>query len=148
MATAIIDGITTRYDVVRSGPPLLMFSPAGFDATLEKWTTQSVYATTKMLDHLSKNYSCIIYDRREAGQSGGRVEHITWANYVAQGKGLLEHLNVKRAHLMGGCMGGSSGSCLCRCSSGNGCEHDSVLVVGGEISHQRSEAICGPPGVR
>ena len=105
MATAIIDGITTRYDVVGSGPPLLMFSPAGFDATLEKWTTQSVYATTKMLDHLSKTYSCIIYDRREAGQSGGRVEPITWANYVAQGKGLLEHLGYKRAHLMGGCMG-------------------------------------------
>ena len=105
MATAIIDRITTRYEVVGSGPPLLMFSPAGFDATLEKWTTQSVYATTKMLDHLSKNYSCIIYDRREAGQSGGRVEHVTWAHYVAQGKGLLDHLNINRAHLMGGCMG-------------------------------------------
>jgi pimeloyl-ACP methyl ester carboxylesterase len=105
MATVIIDGINTRYEVVGSGPPLLMFSPAGFDATLEKWTTQSVYATTKMLEHLSQKYSCIIFDRREAGQSGGRVEHVTWAHYVAQGKGLLEHLNVKRAHLMGGCMG-------------------------------------------
>jgi pimeloyl-ACP methyl ester carboxylesterase len=105
MATVIIDGIITRYEVVGSGPPLLMFSPAGFDATLEKWSTQSVYATTKMLDHLSQKYSCIIFDRREAGQSGGRVEHVTWAHYVAQGKGLLEHLNVKRAHLMGGCMG-------------------------------------------
>ena len=30
---------------------------------------------------------------------------MTWAHYVAQGKGLLDHLNVKRAHLMGGCMG-------------------------------------------
>jgi pimeloyl-ACP methyl ester carboxylesterase len=105
MATAVIDGIKTRYEVVGSGPPLLMFSPAGFDATLEKWTTQSVYATTKMIDHLSKKYSCIIFDRREAGQSGGRVEHVTWAHYVAQGKGLLEHLNIKRTHLMGGCMG-------------------------------------------
>jgi pimeloyl-ACP methyl ester carboxylesterase len=105
MANAIIDGINTRYEVVGSGPPLLMFSPAGFDATLEKWTTQSVYATTKMIDHLSQKYSCIIFDRREAGQSGGRVEHVTWAHYVAQGRGLLEHLNVKRAHLMGGCMG-------------------------------------------
>src|SRR5262245_24050093 len=62
MATTIIDGITTRYEVIGSGPPLLMFSPAGFDATLEKWATQSVYATTKMLEHLSKSYSCIIYD--------------------------------------------------------------------------------------
>ena len=96
MATAVIDGIKTRYEVVGSGPPLLMFSPAGFDATLEKWTTQSVYASTKMLDHLSKSYSCIVYDRREAGQSGGRVEHVTWAHYVAQARGLLEHLNIAR----------------------------------------------------
>ena len=105
MATAVIDGITTRYEVVGSGPPLLMYSPAGFDATLEKWTTQSVYAKIKLLDHLSKKYSCIIFDRRECGQSGGRVERVTWAHYVAQGKGLLDHLNIKRAHLMGGCMG-------------------------------------------
>ena len=29
MATAVIDGITTRYEVVGSGEPLLMFSPGG-----------------------------------------------------------------------------------------------------------------------
>src|SRR5437762_3581787 len=105
MATALIDGITTRYEVIGSGPPLLMYAPAGFDATLEKWTTQGVYAKTKILDHLSKKYSCIIFDRRECGQSGGRVERVTWSDYVAQGKGLLDHLNIKRAHVMGGCMG-------------------------------------------
>ncbi len=105
MATAIIDGITTRYEVVGSGPPLLMFSPGGFDATLEKWTTLGVYARIKPLDHLPKKYTCIIFDRRETGQSGGRVERVTWAHYAAQGKGLLDHLNIKRAHLMGGCMG-------------------------------------------
>jgi pimeloyl-ACP methyl ester carboxylesterase len=49
--------------------------------------------------------TCIVFDRRECGQSGGRVERITWAHYVAQGKGLLDHLNFKRAHLLGGCMG-------------------------------------------
>ena len=105
MATAVIDGITTRYEVVGSGPPLLMYSPAGFDATLEKWTTQGIYAKIKVLDHLSKKYSCIIFDRRECGQSGGRIEPLAWGHYVTQGKGLLDHLNVKRAHLMGGCMG-------------------------------------------
>src|SRR5258708_2619986 len=56
-------------------------------------------------EHLQKNYTCITFDRRECGQSGGRVERVTWAHYVAQGKGLLDHLNIKRAHLMGGCMG-------------------------------------------
>ena len=105
MATAVIDGITTRYEVLGSGPPLLMFSPGGFDGTLEKWTTAGVYAKTRLLAHLQKKLSCIVFDRRETGQSGGRVERVTWAHYVAQGKGLLDHLNIKRAHLMGGCMG-------------------------------------------
>lgn len=105
MATAVIDGIATRYEVIGSGPALLMFSPGGFDATLEKWSTQSVYARIKLLDHLPKKYTCIVFDRRETGQSGGRVERITWGHYVAQGKGLLDHLKITRAHVMGACMG-------------------------------------------
>ena len=100
-----IDGIATRYEIVGEGPPLLMFSPGGFDATLDKWRTQSVYARVKPLDHLATRYRCIVFDRRETGQSGGRVERITWQHYVAQGRGLLDHLGIASAHLMGGCMG-------------------------------------------
>jgi pimeloyl-ACP methyl ester carboxylesterase len=105
MATTLIDGITTRYEVVGHGPALLMYSPGGFDATLEKWTTQSIYARIKPVEHLSRAFRCIIFDRRETGQSGGRVEHLTWQHYVRQGKGLLEHLHIDRAHIMGACMG-------------------------------------------
>lgn len=105
MPSTVIDGIATRYELIGSGPPVLMYSPAGFDATLEKWTTQGVYARIKLLDHLSKRYTCIVFDRRECGQSGGRVERVTWAHYAAQGKGLLDHLKIERAHLLGGCMG-------------------------------------------
>src|SRR2546423_7459281 len=78
MPSALIDGIRTNYEVIGSGPPLLMYAPAGFDATLDKWRTQGVYARIKLLDHLPKKYSCIVFDRRETGQSGGRVERITW----------------------------------------------------------------------
>jgi pimeloyl-ACP methyl ester carboxylesterase len=105
MPTAVIDGIRTRYDVIGSGPPLLMMSPGGFDATVEKWRTQGVYVRLKLLDHLPQHYSCIVYDRRESGESGGRVEHITWTQYVAQAAGLLDHLQIDRAHIMGACMG-------------------------------------------
>ena len=105
MATAIIDGIATRYEVTGAGAPLLMYAPAGFDATLDKWSTQGVYAKTRLLEHLKQKFTCIIFDRRECGQSSGRVERVTWADYVAQGKGLLEHLGFARAHIMGGCMG-------------------------------------------
>jgi pimeloyl-ACP methyl ester carboxylesterase len=103
--TTTIDGITTHYEALGQGPPLLMFSPGGFDATLDKWSTLGVYARIKLLEHLSQRYTCIVFDRRETGLSGGRVEAITWAHYVAQGAGLLDHLGHAAAHLLGGCMG-------------------------------------------
>lgn len=105
MPIANIDGIATRYEVIGSGPPILMYAPGGFNAVVEAWSTQSIYARIKLLDHLPKAFTCIAFDRRECGQSGGRVEHITWHHYAAQGKGLLDHLGIERAHLMGGCMG-------------------------------------------
>lgn len=112
MATAVIDGIATRYEILGDGPPLLMFSPGGFDATIEKWSTQGIYATIKLLDHLPARYTCITFDRRETGQSGGRVEPLTWGHYAAQGKGLLDHLQIDRAHVMGACMGVGAAAAL------------------------------------
>ena len=105
MATASIDGIQTRYETFGSGPPLLMFSPGGFDATVEKWTTQGIYAQIRPIEHLSSHFTCIAFDRRECGESGGRVEAVSWADYVAQGKGLLDHLQITHAHVIGACMG-------------------------------------------
>jgi pimeloyl-ACP methyl ester carboxylesterase len=102
---AVIDGITTRYEVVGTGPPLLMFSPGGFNAVVDNWSTFSVYGRVRPVEHLSTRYTCIMFDRREAGQSGGRVERVTWNHYAEQGKGLLDHLGIDRAHVMGGCQG-------------------------------------------
>jgi pimeloyl-ACP methyl ester carboxylesterase len=105
VASAILDGIRTRYEVVGSGPPLLMYAPGGFDATIEKWSTLGVYARVKLMEHLPRRYRCIVFDRRECGESGGRVEHVAWSSFVAQGRALLDHLAIERASLMGGCMG-------------------------------------------
>jgi pimeloyl-ACP methyl ester carboxylesterase len=105
MPSTIIDGTATRYEVIGSGPPLLMYAPGGFNAVVESWSTLGVYAKTRIIDHLQKQFTCILFDRRECGQSGGRVEAVTWQHFVAQGKGLLDHLGIKRAHIMGGCMG-------------------------------------------
>lgn len=105
MPSAICDGITTHYEIVGSGPPVLMYAPGGFEATLDKWRTLGVYARVKLLDHLAVRYRCIVFDRRETGRSGGRVERVCWSHYAAQGRGLLDHLGIERAHLLGGCMG-------------------------------------------
>jgi pimeloyl-ACP methyl ester carboxylesterase len=108
MPTTVVDGIPTRYEVSGSGPPLLMFSPGGFDSTLEGWRTVGVYRRLRLLDHLGETYTCITFDRRESGRSGGRLERVSWTDYVAQGVGLLDHLGIPKAHLMGGCVGCST----------------------------------------
>jgi len=110
--SAVVDGISTRYEVTGSGPPLLMFSPGGFDSRLANWSSHGRYAQLRLLDHLAGRYTCITFDRRESGQSGGRVERIGWAQYVAQGVGLLDHLGIERVHLMGGCVGCSTAVAL------------------------------------
>lgn len=108
MATAVIDGIDTHYEVEGSGPPLLMYSPGGFDSKLENWHQLGVYQRTKVMAYLMSSYRCISFDRRESGRSGGRVERVSWAGYVRQGIGLLDHLGIERAYAMGGCVGCSS----------------------------------------
>ena len=105
MPVAVTGGIATHYEVAGSGPPLLMFSPGGFNAVAANWTSFSLYARLRLLDHLTRDYTCITFDRRESGASGGRVERITWRHYAAQGRALLEHLGLASAHLMGGCVG-------------------------------------------
>ncbi|MGH9056093.1 MAG: alpha/beta fold hydrolase [Acidimicrobiales bacterium] len=99
------NGITTWYEVVGSGPPLLMFSPGGFNATLDNWSALGRYKQLQMVSHLSQHYACILFDRRESGRSGGRVERVGWDSYVSQGADLLDELGIDRAHLMGGCAG-------------------------------------------
>ena len=105
MPSVVLDGIDTAYAVEGAGPPLLMFSPGGFGATMGSWRTQGLYARLNLLDHLTAQYTCITFDKRESGRSGGRVEPLTWPAYAGQGLALLEHLGYQRAHLMGGCVG-------------------------------------------
>ncbi len=124
MPIADIDGIATRYEVRGEGPALLMYAPGGFDARIEQWTDLGIYKRIKLLDHLPGKYTCILFDRRENGQSGGRVECITWTHFVRQGAGLLDHLGIEKAHIMGGCMG-----CAPVAAFGAGLPHRTLSMV-------------------
>jgi pimeloyl-ACP methyl ester carboxylesterase len=108
MPVTLAGGIATRYETTGDGPPLLLFSPGGFDARLENWSELSSYAGLGLLPALAARYTCITFDRRESGESGGRVQRLGWDDYVAQAVGLLDHLGIAAAHLMGGCVGCSS----------------------------------------
>jgi pimeloyl-ACP methyl ester carboxylesterase len=111
-STAVVDGIGTRYEVAGSGPPLLMLSPGGFNATLDGWETHGLYRRTRMLARLRERFTCITFDKRESGRSGGRVERVRWTDYVNQAVGLLDHLGYDRVHVMGACVGCSIATLL------------------------------------
>jgi pimeloyl-ACP methyl ester carboxylesterase len=105
MPDATINGINIHYEESGSGPPLLMLAPGGFDSTIDKWRSAGVWGKMDTFGELGKQYRCIAYDRREAGASGGRVEHLSWGLYADEGVALLDHLGIEKAFVLGGCMG-------------------------------------------
>jgi pimeloyl-ACP methyl ester carboxylesterase len=105
MPYATIDGIKTHYEVQGSGIPLLMLAPGGFESTIDRWRINRIWDELRPLETLGGEFRMIAYDRRETGQSGGRVEPFTWELYARQAVGLLDHVGVQSAFVLGGCMG-------------------------------------------
>ena len=99
-----IDCISTHYETHGSGPPLLMMAHGGFNSVLSNWRSFGAWKDLQPLGYFTQHHTCIIYDRREAGESGGRVEALGWDQYCRQAKGLLDHLGIDRAFVLGGCM--------------------------------------------
>jgi pimeloyl-ACP methyl ester carboxylesterase len=110
MPFATLNGIRTHYLVQGTGPHLLMFAPGGFRSVISRWTAQGGKREWKEMDGLaalSRHFTCIAYDRRESGQSGGRVEPLAWDLYVQEAKALLDLAGAKQAYVLGSCMGAS-----------------------------------------
>jgi pimeloyl-ACP methyl ester carboxylesterase len=105
MPVATIDGIQTYYETHGSGSPVLMCAPGGFEASIDKWRVASAWTGIDAIKALAAEHTVILYDRRECGQSGGRVERLSWASYMRQAKALLDYLKIQSAWIMGGCMG-------------------------------------------
>lgn len=107
MPFANIEGINTRYEVRGDGPPLLLLAPVGFDDSISRRWADRVWRGFRPLDALVRDFRLIAYDRRETGGSGGRIEPLTWSLFAQHAKGLLDHLGIEDAFLLGGCIGSS-----------------------------------------
>ena len=105
MPFANIEGIKTHYEVRGDGPPLLLLAPVGFDDPISRRWADRVWRGFRPLDALVPDFRLIVYDRRETGRSGGLIEPLTWARFAQHAKGLLDHLEIEDAFLLGGCMG-------------------------------------------
>jgi len=110
MPFATINGIRINYLIQGKGPHLLMFAPGGWRSVISRWTAaggKEAFGQMDGLTTLSLAFTCIAYDRRECGLSGGRVERLDWDLYVHEAKTLLDLAGAKQAYVLGSCMGAS-----------------------------------------
>lgn len=105
MPIANIEGIRTHYQVVGEGPPLLLLAPLGDHASTPQRWLDRVWRGFKPAELLTRDFQLITYDRRESGNSGGRVEPLSWTVFARHANALLDHLGIEQAFLLGGCIG-------------------------------------------
>jgi pimeloyl-ACP methyl ester carboxylesterase len=97
-------GVSLYYEESGAGYPLLLFAPGGMRSSVEFWA-KSPFDPTR---ELASDFRVIAMDQRNAGKSAGPIGASDgWETYTADHIALLDHLAIKRCHLMGGCIGSS-----------------------------------------
>ena len=98
------DGTSIYYEVHGEGFPVLLFAPGGVRSSITFWER----APFNPIGELSRSFRVIALDQRNAGRSHAPVHAGDgWQVYTQDHLALLDHLKVERAHLLGGCIGGS-----------------------------------------
>jgi pimeloyl-ACP methyl ester carboxylesterase len=98
---AVLDGVKIRYIDRGKGEPIVLLH--GGTSNLEGWITSGVVA------NLEKDYRVIAYDARGAGKSDKPREPSAYGRQQALDVGrLLDALKIKRAHIVGFSLGGST----------------------------------------
>lgn len=91
-----INGIKTCYEVCGNGHPIVLINPFGYDKRI--WDRQT--------RHLSNHFKVITYDYRGVGDSESSDGILSIEDLSDDLHALLEHLNVKRATVIGVGLGG------------------------------------------
>ncbi|HUO04250.1 MAG TPA: alpha/beta hydrolase [Candidatus Binataceae bacterium] len=96
--------ISIHYEEFGSGYPILLFAPGGMRSSVEFWSKSPFDPTVE----LAANFRLIAMDQRNAGESSAPVTGSDgWDSYASDHLALLDHLEIQRCHLMGGCIGSS-----------------------------------------
>jgi pimeloyl-ACP methyl ester carboxylesterase len=96
MSTAQINGIEVYYEEQGSGDPLLLIM--GLAADSLAWMFQ--------LPDFAKHHRTIVFDNRGVGRSGKPAGPYSIAQMADDALGVLDALDIKRAHVVGVSMGG------------------------------------------
>jgi pimeloyl-ACP methyl ester carboxylesterase len=91
-----------HYEEYGSGYPILLLSPGSLQSTIDAWHSAPWDPTVELRDE----YRLIAMDQRNAGESRAPITvNDDWETYCADQIAILDHLEVERAHCMGGCIG-------------------------------------------
>ncbi|MEI8001265.1 MAG: alpha/beta hydrolase [Actinomycetes bacterium] len=115
------DGAKLHYEVFGHGYPLVLFAPGGMNSSVRLWAERpgAPGQPPPWMDPtvtLAGDFQVIAMDQRNAGLSTAPIDHGDgWETYTADHLALLDHLDLDRVHVMGGCIGASY--CLALCES-------------------------------
>ncbi len=97
------DETSIYYEEYGEGFPILLFAPGGMRSAISYWTGSQ----WNPIEVLSSEYRVIAMDQRNAGQSTAPVGAWDgWHTYTEDHIRLMDHLDIDRCHVLGGCIGG------------------------------------------
>jgi len=96
MPIAKVNGININYKIEGEGEPLILIS--GSDVSLSSWKSQMAL--------FKKYYRTIAFDNRGAGKSDKPAGPYTMKLMADDTIGLMDHLGIKKAHVLGVSLGG------------------------------------------
>ena len=103
MPTFERDDVSLYYEIHGAGFPILLFAPGGMQSAVSFWHGNA----WDVIGELSLHFKVIAMDQRNAGASWAPVSGAHgWHTYTEDHFALLDHLNVEKAHVLGGCIGG------------------------------------------
>lgn len=93
-----------HYEIVGSGPPVLLLAPGGLRSSMAFWDRQPWDPRVV----LGSRFTVVSMDQRNAGASTGPIG-AGWADYRADQLLLMDHLGFDRFAVLGTCIGGPFG---------------------------------------
>ncbi len=96
MPEASVNGINLSYNVKGNGPPLVLI--IGFASARNLWYSA--------VSAFSKSHRVITFDNRGFGKSEKPPGPYTTRMLADDTLGLMDHLGIKKAHVLGGSLGG------------------------------------------
>ena len=96
--TATVNGVEIAWRMDGAGPPLLLIM--GYRLSGHAWPADFIAG-------LAAHFTVIHFDNRGTGESGKPVQGYAIDNMARDARGLLDHLGIPRANILGYSMGGA-----------------------------------------